>query len=87
MLAANVVGQEVFGLEDGATESALEALHQVLVLLLNAFVEVTCTVAVQRRQRFRLSLADFTLEAEVAPGTISTASPLLEVGRVPGTAE
>ena len=54
MLAANVVGQEVLGLEDGATESALEALHQVLVLLLNTLVEVTCTVAVQRIQRFGL---------------------------------
>ena len=55
MLAANVVGQEVFGLEDGATEGTLEALHQVLVLLLNTLVEVTCTVAVQRIQRFGLS--------------------------------
>ena len=55
VLAANVVGQEVFGLEDGATEDALEALHQVPVLLLNSLVEVTCTVAVQRIQRFRLS--------------------------------
>ena len=55
MLAANVVGQEVFGLEDGATEGTLEALHQVLVLLLNTLVEVTCTMAVQRVQRFGLS--------------------------------
>ena len=55
MLAANVVGQEVFGLEDGATEGALKALHQVLVLLFNTLVEVTCTVAIQRIQRFGLS--------------------------------
>ena len=46
MLATNVVGEEVFGLEGKATESALEALHQVGVLLLNSLVEVTCAVAV-----------------------------------------
>ena len=55
MLAPDVVGKEVFGLEGEPTEDTLEALHQVGVLLFKPLVEVAGTVAVQRRQRFGLN--------------------------------
>ena len=50
MLAANVVDQEVSGLEGKATEETLEALHQVEVLFLHPFVEMACAVAVHSVQ-------------------------------------
>ena len=54
VLAANVVDQEVSGLEGKATEETLEALHQVEVLFLHPFVEMACAVAVQGGQSFGL---------------------------------
>jgi len=59
VLAPDVVGQEVPGLEGEATEETLEAVHQVGVLRFNRLVEVAGTVAVQCVQRFGLSFANF----------------------------